>query len=198
MTSLVPYTNNEEEHGFAFKKDNTNNSYQNPVVVPPDPNNPKNLFVNNYIGGDYIGIFHTHPHPSYGDYPMFSDMDINTLFNLARKGTTAAGQVKNYSEFVLTLTTNDGTFAIKIKDVTKFFSVVNNNSSKIKTEMLKKYRKRLSTDNMNGFKKDFLNLIKELDMGIGLYEANTDFSQWSEVNLDPINANNIPVKSNCN
>jgi hypothetical protein len=200
LVELVSRTDEEKEYGYAFKKSSSNITYQAPTAIPNDPNNPNFLNVKDYIGGDYIGILHTHPNPIYGYYPMFSDHDLKCLFTLARKHVVPVGQVKDYSEYVIAMTTNDGTFAIKIKDITKFFSTINDITKfkKIKKLLLKKYQKRDSNDNINGFKKDLLNLFEEFDMGVGLFQANSDFTLWSEVNLDPSNPNNIPLLTPCN
>jgi hypothetical protein len=45
--------------------------------------------------------------------------------------------------------------------------------------------------------KDFLKILDEFELGIGLYEQNSN-GDWSEINLDPINPNNTPIKTPCN
>ena len=133
-----------------------------------------------YIGGNYIGAAHTHPHPSFGYYPMFSIEDIEYLLNASRKHITGE-QPKDYSIYVLALTTYDGVFAIKIKDPLKFYTNFNQKKNDLKLKLEDAYGGLKVSSGMDNFRKAFLDIIKEFDLGIGLYEATDNVSKWGEL-----------------
>ncbi len=91
----------------------------------------------------------------------------------------------DYSEFFLTLTVTEGTYAIKIKNVAKFFAFRNNpiwnNKDNSLKALRKKYNKRLPTDDIKNFQKDLLELFVEMDAGIGLYQVNENLTSWEEI-----------------
>lgn len=172
-----------KEFGFAFSK---KPGYLATTPIIRNPQNPAELNMMAYIGGEYIGASHTHPHPSTGFYPMFSPLDLVYLGRVAMKHDTN-GQDRNFSEYVLTLTVPQGTFAIKIKDAVKFMFALGNKfkgDKGIEAVLEGKYDRRKSTDNIDNMKKDLLEIFKEFDVGLGLYEASPGFSGWSEVELN--------------
>jgi uncharacterized membrane protein YgcG len=201
LNNLKAKTGLDKENGYNQTKNPLTGILNSPVQCQANPANPNEILMP--TGLAFIGAFHTHPIDSDGWVPMFSDGDLLYLFMVAQRHNNN-GQPKDYSEYFLTLTVPEGTFAIKIKDWVKFSKAMNNtkywNSKKELTALRRKYDNRVPTDNIIGFKKDLLDTFKDLDMGAGLYEANTDFSGWTEVTLNP-NAtlfNDDPINIPCN
>jgi hypothetical protein len=160
-------------------------------------------------GGNIIGAFHTHPDAgSTSTYPMFSDGDINWLFWVATDNQTPRDK-KVYEEFFLTLTVPQGTFAIKIKDWGKFAAFRNNSSIWQSNNIKKGGSLKLLTDTYSSIghngsfiqmQNALLELFRDFNAGIGLYEANNDLSGWSELELAPAGASNNdeePTKKPC-
>ncbi len=200
LQSLKSDTNLSSEKGFSVTKNSGSDQYNNPTPAQADLKKPNEIVMP--VGGNNIGSFHTHPTDQDGWFPMFSDGDLNYLFFVASRHNND-GNPKDYSEYFLTLTVPEGTFAIKIKNWAEFAINRNNrthwNSRGELQISRKKYDKRKATDNIEVFKKDLLEILKKLNMGVGLYEANADLSSWSEVVLDPIDPKNNPTNNNpCN
>ncbi|THF51844.1 hypothetical protein E6C50_08815 [Flavobacterium supellecticarium] len=164
------------EWGFGFQTQNsTSNSIQPPNVIEASYNNPNKLNMEKAIGGNYIGASHTHPHISYGYYPMFSYDDLQYLMQVGLKHDNN-GKPKDWTKYVLTLTTYDGIFAIKIKDPVKFFAAMGQNGKKINTRIQDDYRSLSTGTSMDTFKKTFLNILADFDLGVGLYEGSIDLN----------------------
>ncbi|MEL1249028.1 hypothetical protein [Flavobacterium helocola] len=190
LANLRTKTNLTRESGYSIsKRDATNYNY--PVACNASPNNPNEIKMP--TGGTNIGGFHTHPLASATDVvPMFSDGDINWLFWVAQRNE-APRQGKVYEEFFLTLTVPQGTYAIKIKDWTKFSAFRNNKAWKnidgaSGGELYKlrhKYNKIRPNGNHNRMINAFLEILQEFDAGMGLYEANSELNGWSELVLAP-------------
>lgn len=200
LQSLESNTNLSSEKGFSVTKNSGSDQYNTPTPAQADLKKPNEIVMP--VGGNNIGSFHTHPTDQDGWVPMFSDGDLNYLFWVASRHNND-GIPKDYSEYFLTMTVPEGTFAIKIKDWSAFATCRNNKKIWTKLGVIRtlrnKYNDRNATDNIEGFKKDLLNVLTKFNMGIGLYEANTDLSSWSEVILDPIDSENNPTKNNpCN
>ena len=194
LTDLKGQTNQVAEKGYAVKKNSTNNTYRSPETANAmDINIPNHIKVGNYLGGEYVGFFHTHPKASDGYIPMFPPEDINYLYFVALSHQTN-GQPKNYSEYFLTLTVPQGTYAIKIKDMVKFAALRN---SKWKGDegldkiLKRKFDLRDPEGDIDLMIKDLLDVFKSHDAGIGLYVASEDLSTWSEIvhELNPMSPN---------
>jgi len=190
LTNLQSKTNLSKEYGFSFSK-NTSNGFNDPVACNASPTNPNEIKMP--TGSSVIGAAHTHPLASATDVvPMFSDGDINWLFWVAQNNQTPRDK-KVYEEFFLTLTVPQGTYAIKIKDWAKFAAFRGNKAWKnidggLGGELYKlrhKYNKIGANGNHNRMINAFLEILQEFDAGIGLYEANSDLSNWSELVLAP-------------
>lgn len=210
LRGLRDFTAEDYEKGFSvFKSNNTLNTIPcnasnfnpNQVKMPTG----KTAISENPI----VGAFHTHPNPSTTNItPMFSDGDINWLFWVATDNPTPRNE-KIYEEFFLTLTVSGGTYAIKIKDWTKFAAFRSNKAwqniegtkgGELKT-LKDKYDRISANGNRNSMINAFLETLQEFDAGIGLYEANSDLSNWSELVLAPgassyneIDPNEIPCQ----
>lgn len=87
-----------------------------------------------------------------------------------------------------------GTFAIKIKDWNKFVAFRNNreiwtNSNEGREGKIDKlrhiYNKITPTGDFNRMKNALLEIFKEFNAGVGLYEASEDLSSWQELELAP-------------
>lgn len=198
LTDLATKTGLGKESGYWITKNNYTKGYNSPIIATASLADPNR--VNMIVGGNNIGAFHTHPIDTDDWVPMFSDGDLNYLFMVAISHNNN-GQPKNYSEYFLTMTVPEGTFAIKIKNVTQFFQFMNNglwkNNGELKL-LQNKYSKRSPTAEITNFQKDLLNLFQELNAGVGLYKASDDLSSWSELILDPNNPNGNPIKQPCN
>lgn len=199
LQNLTTKTAEDSEYGYYITKNNVNGSHNTPVSAYSSSSTPNQIVMP--IGGNNIGAFHTHPTDSDDWVPMFSDGDLNYLFMVATKHNNNE-QPKEYSEYFLTLTVPEGTFAIKIKNVSKFFAFRNSNKWDNRDNSLKalrnKYNKRNATDDIKGFQKDLLNLFNEMDAGIGLYEADPSFNSWQELKIDSENPSGNPIKQPCN
>ncbi|WP_177729944.1 hypothetical protein [Flavobacterium inviolabile] len=181
FATLEARKNQPGEWGFAFRNfDSTSTSIMAPTVIEASSQNPNILNMAAYIGGNYIGAAHTHPPPSFGYYPMFSFDDLEYLMRVALKHNNG-GQPKDWTQYVLTLTTYDGVFAIKIKDPLKFYTNFNLKRAFIENQIEKEYRKIKPGGNMDKFKLALLKIIEDFDLGMGLYEATDNVTKWGEL-----------------
>lgn len=190
LVNLQSKTNLTRESGYSISKSSAT-AYNNPVACNASPGNPNEIKMP--TGGKNIGAFHTHPLASATDVvPMFSDGDINWLFWVAQRNE-APRQGKIYEEFFLTLTVPQGTYAIKIKDWIKFASFRDNKAWKNIDDGLggqledlrDKYNDIGANGNHNSMINAFLEILRDFDAGIGLYEANSELNGWSELVLAP-------------
>ena len=170
--------NEEKEFGFAFSK---GANYDTTVPVPSSTNYPNEINMSAAIGGTIYGMAHTHPHHTYGFFPMFSIEDIKYLLQVSRAYNTG-GKPRDYSIFTVTMTVPEGTFALKIKDVTAFYKALGNKYSDIEEEIKSKYE-ITGTSNSHELAKVLLETIKDNNIGIGIYQANANFSEWNELIL---------------
>lgn len=182
LTDLKTKTGETREYGYKVTK--TNRTFNNPTPNNTDSNDPNQILMS--AGGNNVGCFHTHPDPATtGTYPMFSAADIKYLLDVATYHNNN-GQPKDFSEYFITLTVDGGTFALKIKDFLNFRRQMATNyegKGGIKDKLEKDYYDfREPAGDINLLKKDFLTVTRNL--GIGLYEASSDLSSWSEVVLD--------------
>jgi hypothetical protein len=199
LLDLQTKTDLSKENGYSISKSNATN-YNSPAPCNALPNNPNQIKMP--TGGTIIGAFHTHPLASDNDVvPMFSDGDINWLFWVC-KDNQAPMQGKVYEEFVLTLTVPQGTYAIKIKDWLKFVDFIQSDEWDRKDgnkkgeldELRDKYEDIGANGNHNRITNAFLEILRDFDAGIGLYEANSDLSGWSELELAPSASSNNEIE----
>jgi hypothetical protein len=206
LEDLQTKTLENREHGYKVVK-NSEGNYSTPTACDAIPLNPNKIYMP--VGKNNVGAFHTHAlASSTDDFPMFSDGDINYLFWVAQKHDNGVVQ-KDYSEYFLTLTVPQGTFAIKIKDWSKFANFRNNKdwsnsngglNGKL-NNLRNKYKYVPSTSNNIMFQNGFLQILRDYDAGIALYEASPDLNNWSELKLAPGASykNTIePIKIPCN
>ncbi len=171
------------EWGFGFKVHSpTSNSIMAPNVIEASHSDPNKLDMEKAIGGNYVGASHTHPHIRNGFYPMFSLEDIEYLLNVSRRHDKD-GLPKDYSIYVLTLTTYDGVFAIKIKNPLKFYGNYSIWKDQIGRKIEAKYDALKPGGSMVDFRMAFLEIISEFDLGIGLFEATNNVTKWGELEI---------------
>lgn len=187
LITLSNQTHFNYETGFAVKKNQSDGNYRNPITANAnDPTKPNEISAKDYLGSEFVGFFHTHPLSGGIWYPMFSPGDIDYLFWVALKHNTA-GQPKQYSDYFITMTVPQGTFALKIKDISKFASTRNikwKGDKGLEKVIIDNFDKRDPDGNINLLLKDLLDTFRKFDTGVGVYKANEDFSQWSEVVLE--------------
>lgn len=178
------------EYGFAFKRKTGYDSIQ---PIPPDYYRPNILNMDAFVGGTYYGANHIHSNPVNTEvYPMFPAPDLLVLFKFAAlyDWDGLAPRSRNYALFVLTLTVPSGTYAIKIKSFLKIAAVMGdaNKYIKLKRKIENRFKDagKLNTDKLI---KALLATMNEFDVGVGLYEAEADFSNWKELTLS--NPNDI-------
>lgn len=202
LSGLSSKVNLNNEFGFSISTNNTG-SYSAPVECNSNALNANQ--INMPVGGNIIGAFHTHPLASTSEiFPMFTDGDINWLFWVAYSNSTPRDE-KVYEEFFLTLTVPQGTFALKIKDWRKFSAFRwsgewSNGSQGVLHALNKKYDKIEWSGNFIRMQNALLEIFKEFDAGVGLYEANSELTGWSELELAPGgNSYNLiePTKKPC-
>lgn len=187
--------NEPKEYGFAFKRTPYYDTFE---VVPNDIKNPALLKMP--FGGNIFGGSQTHPDKNLGYYPMFPGPDIKYLSQIASRfnWSSLSNHELDYSIFVLTLTTETGTYALKIEDWFKF-SLFMSDVNKYK-ELEKNIYRRYSQIGHDEEKliKALLKKIDENNLGIGLYKAEADFSNWNKLTLyDSKNENSILIKTPC-
>jgi hypothetical protein len=193
--------NSYKEFGFAFARTDIGDTT---TPVPNSSIEPNILDMSNFVGGDFFGASHTHANIEYGVFPMFPLPDLLYLFKVAFK-FESNGEPKDYSIFVLTLTVPAGTYAIKIKDVAKFFTFINSPNFEEQKEKLENKFIDIGLTNQNQLTKELLNVLEKNDVGVGLYKIKPDFSDWSELKLNPFvtststndnSINEIPCNTN--
>jgi hypothetical protein len=189
LNGLKNKTGLDSENGYSVKKDPQAGRLD---ALPAFPSSSDLNKIYMKTGGKFIGAFHTHPLAAISkEIPMFSDGDINWLYWVAFSNDTPRNE-KDFSEFFLTLTVPQGTFAIKIKDWAKFSTFRNNknlwsafnNGQKAQLKQLNdKYDRIGYNGSFNKMKNALLEIFRDYDVGLGLYEANEDLTSWSELEL---------------
>ncbi|THD33724.1 hypothetical protein [uncultured Flavobacterium sp.] len=197
---LKSKVNENIEYGFAFKR---TPGYDDVEPITRNYANPTTLNMTNFIGGKYYGASHTHiNYVTSENVPMFPAPDIDYLFKVAAKydweGVTPRN--RDYSIFVFTLTVPQGTYAIKIKDWLKFTYVMNNSVryGEFKQKIEREYNK-IDNSNIDKLIKTLLKIMNDSNLGVGLYEAEQDFSNWKELTLsNPTDVNSQIKETPCN
>lgn len=209
-TLKVLYNNRNDirEHGRAFKLNINQTTGARSIVadnapIPLTPGNAFQLNVTANIGGAYVGISHTHTNPNTTQsdgskrLPIFSATDILALIRLANgfENTTD----RNFNDFFFTLTTNAGTYALKLPSInyvdfiSKFRVFLTNKEKqkKLHDEIRKKYDNLVrDTPNpsSNQYEEALLMALDKVDLKIEVYKTennNGNFGgDWNQLNLD--------------
>lgn len=156
-------------------------------------------------GGTICGAMHTHPNDSK-TVPMFSAEDIIVLYNLMHNynyNTYNQSPSSMLETFVFTVTTKNGTYALKV-DSQQFNGTMYANFLLNKRSQ-KKFEKNLkniqlgrnNADNAALFEKDFLNFISDNNLGLSLFKINSATSNWENLSLNPNDKNQVDTTS-CN
>ncbi len=200
ITFLEGKTNKDKEYGFAYETLPNSSDLDEVHPIESLPNQPLKLNMGNYIGGNFIGANHTHPRPSTsGAVPMFAAEDIFWLYAVSRAHLPGASESqKDFSIYFLTLTVGSGTYAVKIKDNSKFLEFLSKNYIEFKYSLERKYNELGQMASASVLKKEFLKIInKNISSGIGLYELNSDKTDWAELTFNPLSPDSDPGIKPC-
>jgi hypothetical protein len=197
LQDLKTKVHDEGEHGYGVQK-NPDGTYDgNATPIQSTPQNPNVINGKQVLGGHYIGIFHTHPDPFIGYFPMFSADDVLFLKNQAQQHDNY-GQEKNYSDYFMVLTTVHGTYALKINDYQKLKNALTTQKFKeINDALFRQYSKYQPEDDPELMMKELLKIFQKFDMGVSLFEAeeSTDVSGQPVYNWKGVSLNNSPILS---
>ena len=192
LVTLASKVNDTIEHAI-FKKENSaqtqtlNAGTNGSIAIPPCPSEK------------YVTVAHTHNSPANKTYSVFSDGD---LVAIARN--LHCSKIET-SRFVAFLSTANGThYALTIHSATKFknfidyvkgYDAPNDNSTNFNSENMLELEvlfndyyndplnpkiKEETTAN-NGDKINFLKLIKENDVGVTLFETDSEFENFTKI-----------------
>ncbi|WP_456437874.1 hypothetical protein [Psychroserpens sp.] len=176
------------ENGFQFKKDN--GVYSNPDLPPTTSNS-----INFRVGGTNYGGAHSH---TINLHPMFSWSDVYNLFSFYQHATT---DVKNEVTFMVVTqpnlaSENPNVYAISITNWIQFRAninvdlnnIVNDNDGLTLTSTFEEKIIALNRDLGELYDKDNDNEKIFLEQfgnhGIKLFKANSDITNWSELELN--------------
>jgi len=188
--------NMDREYGYNYNKVGV--AYT-PVELPPGPNAGSKIDVP--TGNNIFGASHTHPNDGL-TVPMFSAQDIIVMYNLIKNynyGINGEVPGSMLSTFVFTLTTVNGAYAMKI-DTSLFVALMDNyvtDERKFSKALDVKQRNSSLTASVQFFEKDFLNFIDDNNLGMSLYKANEDLTNWSRLDFNPTNPNQV-IPTPCN
>ncbi|MBV7267942.1 hypothetical protein [Winogradskyella luteola] len=191
-TAAEQFANNDNvdyEVGFTMKKQD-DGSYSF-ISLSGTSENP--YIAMQLEAGYKMDIFiHTH---YKGLLSIFSVPDLQ-MYHTILNGYTANG-----TDLVFILITNAGTrYAITVNNAAKFNAVANLNflDDGMFKEFIEDYFENVKKEYDNDINElNFLRGIKKADMGLSLFEANADYTEWKELTLDPNNETNI-IKTDCN
>jgi hypothetical protein len=182
------------EHGYSYSKEP--NGSTTTTALPPGSVGSSTIGIP--AGGTKYSASHTHPDDGL-TMPMFSPEDIIVLYTLLKHynyNSTNGTQNQMLSSFTYTVTTINGTYAMKI-DNTLFYGFMSSimNDTKKKNQFISELKtlqkNKNTTDSASGFEKDFLNFVSKYNLNISLYKANQDFTNWNKLSVNPTNPNNI-------
>lgn len=222
-TLNVLYNNRNDirEHGRAFKLNINQTTGARSIVadntpIPLTTGNEFQLNITSNIGGAYVGISHTHTNPnttlSDGSkaLPIFSATDILALIRLAYYFQDV--QNKDYNDFFFTLTTNAGTYALKLPSMnnaefyTKFhvFLTDKKKQKELKDEIKHQYDDLIrdtSNPSSNQYEEALLMALEEVDLKIEVYKTennNGNFGgDWNQLKLNKKAVGNKVVENPC-
>ncbi|MBD3863192.1 hypothetical protein [Olleya marilimosa] len=213
LLNLKAQTSASIEHGI-FIDDTATSTTSNPSQpIPQLPDG--SMQPNTNPSSPYVMMAHTHNSPSVSTYSVPSWEDLTSIAELSLNGHI------DVSEFVFYLFTADSTsYAITINDASDladFFldtsdTNLNNpndpNYNENRNKIYKLTRARveyyykkppLIQENSTDYNQDlihFLTLLKEADMGLSVFEIDSNITTFTEVTLN--NTNDDIVPNNCN
>lgn len=190
----------DKEHAWAYKYFPNTTTFSSPTVVGHNTANPNTVNMDAFLGTEWLGAFHNHTSGETPTVKMFSPGDLSWFFLKAIKknnnqppSVTTAG----INELFLGLVNVNEVYCLKIKDWNKFYELKNSVVfERFKTKLEKEYTEKGEEATQTTLQKILLKVLNEFDLGIGLYQQDEN-NNWSEINLDPTNNNNSPIKTPC-
>lgn len=186
-----PKLSQNRENGYILRD---GPGYTTPEVLPPGPVDGSSIKIP--VGNDRFGACHTHQNDGKS-IPMFSPEDIILLFQLQRHyAYSNYNQVAMMPKFVFTVTTAQGTYAIKI-DGQNFYNIMNDivNDPLKKKEFIEKLKtqqeRKKSNESDHVHQKVFLEFIGSKNLNMSIYKANNDFTSWDKLELDSSAPNGV-------
>lgn len=197
----------DSEQGYSFRFSST---LGKPLVKVSSQNTGEGFCdyptIPNVFGGIHLHVDNTNPYLDNDYEPMFSHADIKNLLEFTETYNNPNNPPDN-ALFVYMLVTYQGTYAIKIKDLTKLQqlnSIWNNKKKKRKflRDLDMAYaRKTDQFDNPNGTAEDYQKIFLEhvnvkYDLGISLFktiEENGIPIGWEELTLKNVGTANVSI-----
>ena len=177
------------EFGYSVSTFSGSSGIATPSVIQSAPRNPHGIKLPS--GGNIIGALHVHV---LTGCLMFSHEDFRALAVIANNNNNDL----DCSTFFVTLTTNDGTFAIMIDDFATFFDAMKGlKYLDFHKDIEKEYKKEGLPSTSINYQKILLKAMSKHNIGASLYKANPDLSGWSKLSLDPANPDNNPIPTPC-
>ena len=189
----------EKEYALVYKYFNGTSSFAPPTTAGHNTENPNTVDLSAFKDLEWIGAFHNH---TMGDNPtikMFGPDDIEWLFVKTKKRVKFY-QLNNItpidvSDLFLGLVNENETYCIKIKDWSQFLAFAPK-YGEFKEKLEAAFKISGGDASQTQYQKDLLKLLSEYEMGVGLFDQDGN-GNWSEINLDPSNPNNTPIKTPC-
>lgn len=195
MQTLNDNVNGSVEKGFA--------TYNGNYITPPSTLNPVvgNIAIGTAQEGPNLGydpsqksVAHNHlKADQYNHIGTFAPKDISQLVNLISAHLQQNSSVKK-EELAAYLVCFEGNYAIKLNDLNKSYDNFAKKYAKNSPFFSQTFKDRIDkfykdNDMTHGKPKNdqtigFLELVKELDLGIELYEADDTFQNWKKLELD--------------
>ncbi len=197
------------EQGFRLFMDPTTGSLTASPVTNPNTQDCGALPIKTISG--MMGYFHSHTAgcSEHGLHEMFSHMDILKFYEviLNHNAANIYSTPVDPSNFVVTVATESGTYALKITDLEAFKSIMNilNTNQDAMDNFLHTYSNAQNKNTFNSLgtpignsgttEKNMLNMIKDLLGGsVSLHKAKNDFSGWNRLEL----VNGVVTLKSCN
>lgn len=195
LQSLKNTLNQPGENGLLFNKDSNNST--NNTIVPSSYGRSITIKLNNLS----YGFIHTHP---FSAVPMFSWGDVLTLSQVYQN---AESFNKDDVTVMLLAKSDDGLsnvlYAMTFTNPELFNDLMNQAvnqedfigcSASEKANILGQSTKDRFDNESSSYEMDFLREF--YDYGVNLWNANSDFSSWSKLSLNPYNMSLIETPCN--
>lgn len=191
LQDLETKLSSPNEEGYSLNSTDPNNEVQ--ILPSGTPTSIRFRAAKKFYGA-------MHSHPANGKAtPMFSAGDIVGLYTLAKFYNTNGEDLSSIaSKFVVTVTTAQGTYAIKI-DSMSFVTIMDSikeipNGLLQFKEDLDNIQRKAYIFTPKSHQRRFLEFLQEKKIPISLYKVDNNFTDWSKLSLD---GNNV-VSKNCN
>lgn len=188
-----------KEYAWVYKYFPNSTSFAPPTVAGHNTKNPNIVDLDAFNGIEWIGAFHNHTQGNKPTQKMFSPGDVIWLLNKALRRNSfqpPSTLSQGITELFLGLVNENETYCLKIKDWNKFYTL-KDKYEKFKVDLELAYKNSGNDALQSQLQKVFLKNLNKADIGIGLYEQDSN-GNWSEINLDLDNPDNDPIKTPCN